>query len=72
VVYDAIHPPVVATPTSGIQNPSISGLLIEADGFASAVEMATRRRETFQRQVKDWDDRARQFAAVLTEPSRRG
>jgi hypothetical protein len=70
--YLAIQPPLVATPTSGIQNPSISGLLIETDGFANAVELGTRQRDTLQRQVQDGDDQARQFAAALTEPSRRG
>jgi hypothetical protein len=70
--YLAIQPPVVATPTSGIQNPSISGLLIETDAFANAVELGTQRRETFLRQEQDRDDRARQLAAALTEPSRRG
>lgn len=70
--YLAIQPPVVATPMSGIQNPSISGLLIETDRSAIAVELVTRRREALQRQLQDRDDRARQFAAAPTESSRRG
>jgi teichuronic acid biosynthesis glycosyltransferase TuaH len=69
--YLATERPVVATPTSGFQNLAVRGLLIETDEFANAVKRAIVRRESFRRQMPDWDDRARQFAAALEEPSGR-
>jgi glycosyltransferase involved in cell wall biosynthesis len=69
--YLATSLPVVATPTSGFQNLSVPGLLVESDVFVNAVTWATGMRETFRRQVPDWDDRAREFATALTDCSRR-
>jgi hypothetical protein len=64
--YLATDRPVVATPTSGFQNQSAPGLYVETDGFAVAVRQAAEGHDRFQRDVSDWDDRARQFAAVVT------
>jgi hypothetical protein len=66
--YLATDLPVVATPTSGFQDLHAPGLFVEIDGFANAVKVAAGRYERFRREVPDWDDRARQFAAALREP----
>jgi glycosyltransferase involved in cell wall biosynthesis len=65
--YLATQRPVVATPTSGFQDLTVPGLIIETDGFADAVVLAVGRRESFQREMPDWNDRARQFARALVE-----
>ncbi len=70
--YLATDLPVVATPTSGFQDLVAPGLLLESDDFANAVKRAAGRHERFRRDVPDWDDRARQLAAALTEPDGRG
>ncbi len=63
--YLATSRPVVATPTSGFQELVVPGLVVSSDGFAAAVRQAIERRESFHREMPDWDDRARQFAAAL-------
>jgi glycosyltransferase involved in cell wall biosynthesis len=70
--YLATDRPVVATPTSGFQNLAVPGLFVKTDDFADAVRLAAERRESFQRDVPDWDDRAVQFAAALTRPDAHG
>jgi len=70
--YLATDRPVVATPTSGFQNLAAPGLFVETDDFAEVVRLAPERRQRFQREVPDWDDRAVQFASVLTRPNAHG
>jgi glycosyltransferase involved in cell wall biosynthesis len=70
--YLATDRPVVATPTSGFQNLAGPGLFVKTDDFADAVRLAAEVRESFQRDVPDWDDRAVQFAAALTRPDAHG
>ncbi len=66
--YLATGRPVVATPTSGFQNLAAPGLFVKTVDFADAVRLAAEKRESFQREVPDWDDRAVQFAAALERP----
>ncbi len=70
--YLATVRPVVATPTSGFQNLVAPGLFVKTGDFANAVRLAVERRERFEREVPDWNDRAVQFAAGLTRPNADG
>jgi teichuronic acid biosynthesis glycosyltransferase TuaH len=70
--YLATSQPVVATPTSGFQDLDFPGLVVTAIRFPDAVLEAARQRDSFIREVPDWDDRARQFAAALGGAHRRG
>jgi teichuronic acid biosynthesis glycosyltransferase TuaH len=63
--YLATPRPVVATPTSGFQELAFPGLVVSSEGFPAAVMQAVEQREAFQREVPDWNDRTRQFAAAL-------
>ena len=63
--YLATARPVVATPTSGFQELSAPGLYVSKDEFPDAVRQAAARNDSFRRDMADWDDRARQFAAVI-------
>ncbi len=63
--YLATPRPVVATPTSGFQELSAPGLYVSKDDFPDVVREAAERNDTFRRNVPDWDDRAREFAAAL-------
>ena len=63
--YLATARPVVATPTSGFQELSAPGLYVSQAEFPDAVRAAAARNDTFRRNVPDWDDRAREFAAAL-------
>ena len=71
--YLATAHPVVATPTSGFQELEALGLYVGEDDFAAAVCRALVQKETFRRDVPNWDDRAREFVAALvgvdTHPS---
>jgi teichuronic acid biosynthesis glycosyltransferase TuaH len=70
--YLATSLPVVATPTSGFQGLVVPGLIVTDNDFTSAVSRAAERGERFFRNMPDWDDRARQFAAALLGSVRRG
>jgi teichuronic acid biosynthesis glycosyltransferase TuaH len=66
--YLATTNPVVATPTSGFQEMTMTGLyVVEKNEFPSAVLRALQRKESFRREVPDWDDQARRFATALAD-----
>jgi glycosyltransferase involved in cell wall biosynthesis len=64
--YLATARPVVATPSSGFQELEAPGLYVGSDDFVAAVCRAAVQKETFRRDVPNWDDRAREFAAALS------
>jgi hypothetical protein len=63
--YLATTRPVVATPTSGFQEMSAPGLYVGNDDFPEVVGLAIAQNGHFRRNVPDWDDRAREFAAAI-------
>ncbi len=66
--YLATPHPVVATPASGFQELMLPGLyVVDRDEFPDAVLRAAQRKERFRRDVPDWNDRARCFAAALVD-----
>jgi teichuronic acid biosynthesis glycosyltransferase TuaH len=69
--YLATTRPVVATATSGFQEfTTVAGVSIVAESeFPRAVRQAVESKESFHRQVPDWDDRAREFAGAFRPPA---
>jgi glycosyltransferase involved in cell wall biosynthesis len=68
--YLATQKPIVATPTSGFQGlqPTPGLTVTTADRFGDAVSAAVELGPTDElRVVADWDDRAREFGAIIAE-----
>ena len=67
--YLATDRPVVATPSCGFQSLTADGLTVVGRGQFVAATVAALRTGPFDRlEPPSWQDRARQFAAVLNQP----